>query len=221
LALAALALLGFQSTAWIFVIVGLASAYIVDSRYSMIAIVFVTAVSSLKYARKINRTNRGYVLAAFIAIMTVFVVSGGTGFVSDALQVNSDERGIGSGFTGRDDLNIAAIPQIFYSPFIGYGFRQRANYMAAHNGYLNTWLENGVFIGSALIINYVMKFLTGSFRILRTSKRQPDEAIVCAGILGACLFSSYFQGQLVNFGDPLAFVTMMSLTYHPQQRHRI
>ena len=138
----------------------------------------------------------------------------GDNFISDALELSNPNRGFGSGGSGRLDLYDKFWDQFADAVVIGYGFRARDMYMGAHNGILNTILENGIF-ASLILFSAIAVRMFELVKIFVADGRRSYAKFYLLGI-GACLFSSIFQPQLINFGDPLGVVFLLVLAAHPR-----
>lgn len=132
------------------------------------------------------------------------------------MALDDSERGLSSGFSGRDErwnLALATIPE---NP-LGIGFKRAIGDEAGHNGYLRLILEFGIPGGGLLIFLLACSLaIAGIDAIGLAGKSQQQHRFDCArfGGLGALLFGAFFQPQVFSLGDALA-VSFLLLLFKP------
>jgi O-antigen ligase len=140
--------------------------------------------------------------------------------VAGIFALDDPTRGVGSGFTGRDDEWRLAFDNIANDPF-GAGFKRtfadEEGRGIGHNGYIKVFLEFGI-LGGALInlavVGIVLRALFDATVFFRrdASRRR----LVCARAAGlaALAFASVFQPQIFNLGD-VHGISFMLLLFVP------
>ena len=198
-----------HSTRWLIYSLGLGFAVAVSSRSAGIAILIIMLVD---YTSGISRMTllRAFFITTFSALFLVAVFVW-FDWLTSWLELDSPDRGVGSGFTGRVEMMSAFLPQAIEKPILGYGFRQRENYQATHNGFLNFTLENGFIIAAAFVFVIFSALLTCVKRI-RDKNADSREPLILIGIFLAWGFNAFFEPQIVNFGDAFGVMTMFLLT---------
>jgi len=187
---------------------------IISSRYAMLSIFFIVLFNFIVDKRLDRAVARILIVVVAFSLLSMFFMVSGDNFISDALELSSPQRGFGSGGSGRLDLYENFWGQFADGVVIGYGFRARDMYMGAHNGILNTILENGVFASLILFAAITLRAFELVKIIVADGSRSYAKYYLFG--LGACLFSALFQPQLINFGDPLGVVFLLVLAAHPR-----
>lgn len=192
-----------------FFAVGVVTAYAVSSRYAMLG----QATMALFFiVRQSAAHPRKYVLATVVGLAAVIVAAAWRfDVILDIFAANTVDRGIGSGLTGRLDLQENFWTELLNEGLVGYGFRQREEYAGTHNGYLNVLLENGIIAGLGVIVYSISKAIALAYSAFKHLGSVLD-ASVAAGFLGFCV-GAYFQPQFINFGDPMGLGILMCLVY--------
>lgn len=184
---------------------GLAGALLVSSRYTMVTIA-VFAVAHVAFNPRIPRAAKwtmAYLSSGLVLVPQVW------NLISTALLLQDADRGIASGVSGRADLWLSFWPQFVTSPLIGFGFRSRSNYESVHNAYLGLLIENGLFVGTFIIIAILVQAAMACFSIIRGTRNMAVLACFCG--IPAVAAGAFFQPQIINFGDPmgLSFLFLM------------
>lgn len=135
------------------------------------------------------------------------------------MALDDSDRGLSSGFTGRDGLWYLAFETIPDNP-LGIGFKRAIGDEAGHNGYLRLILEFGV-PGGGLLLFLLACCLAASgldaFR--RTGKSWQQHRFDCArfGGLAAFAFAAFFQPQIFSLGDAFS-VCFALLLFKPRMK---
>lgn len=212
---AMLALIAFRKWALPLVAFCLYASFLVSSRYAMVGIVVGTAFYYLAILPTLSTKEKITLYMAGFLILGIVI--GRFDLISDVLQLESATRGLSSGMTGRSGIHL----QMFFSQIsdhylLGYGFRQRDSYFGAHNGYLNTLLENGIILGGICIAAILMKLANLTYSSLVNRGKRRDSLRERAGITAALLaisLATFFQPQLINFGDPMGATLILLMAY--------
>lgn len=133
------------------------------------------------------------------------------------LALDSPDRGLDSGFTGRDVQWSMAFEAIADAPF-GLGFKRPIVEDAGHNGYLR-WLEEFGVVGGGLMIasmisTVVIAVMDASLLSAADNRLYRLASARAAGLV-AMTFASFFQPQLFNLGD-MHGLTVMLLLFSPK-----
>jgi hypothetical protein len=185
-----------------------AAAVAVSSRYSIMIILICYSIAVCIYStRRFGLALTGSLLLIALPIIVAFV----SGYLFDVFELDDPNRGIGTGATGRAELNARFWDQFASNSGLGVGFRNRTGYEYTHNGYLNFALESGLLV-SAAFFGLIASCLYRSFAegIKNVGRNRTVSAI--ALLLMACALSAMFQPQLVNFGDAQGVIFIISLT---------
>jgi O-antigen ligase len=130
--------------------------------------------------------------------------------ISSTLALDDSYRGLGTGFTGRDIAWAEAWNIFLENPLFGVGYRAHERIMttqsSAHNGYLATLAELGLF-GSVII---AFGICTAFYKLIHmsTSLRR-----LCFPIVLSYLFLCFFERYLFNLGNPLSLLFTFSFIY--------
>ncbi len=196
---------------------------LVNSRYALLAcfaFVFIMYTLPLIRARDYGLRILLFSLGLGIIVVAVITTEPLWDIFDRLFALSSVERGIGSNLTGRVDSWHNFSAQYFQEPILGYGFRQRHEYMDTHNAYLNIILENGLisglFLGGIVLTGGRMlkASLTSDWRwCLDSSNRTRREYVSDFGfaVFVAVSISGIFQPQLINFGDSFGILVFLML----------
>ncbi|MFB1490694.1 MULTISPECIES: O-antigen ligase family protein [unclassified Thiocapsa] len=192
---------------WLLYAIAAFFAIVVSSRYAIIAI-FIIGI--FDYFTLIKLSLSRLFMTVFLAFIGfIFVVTVSDYILIDVLRLDDPNRGLGSGMTGRTDMMGNFWGQFVKHPLIGYGFRNRDEYITTHNGFLNFALENG-FFATCILAAVVYSGIYRSIRNFRTSRDSLQ--LMRFGFWSAWLTAGFFQPQIVNFGDAFALFTFFLLT---------
>ena len=185
-------------------------AAIVSSRFAVIGCIIALLVYEATCKPRLYR------LAALACAGGVLVLLF-SGQIADVLALSDPDRGLGSGFTGRDNEWSLALDSIARDPF-GVGFKRQPTDVAGHNGYLKTMIELGIPGGSIMIAAMLCIVVRAVFDAAvlsggRDADLQRFASARAAG-LAALTFASFFQPQIFNFGD-IHGISFMLLLFSP------
>jgi exopolysaccharide production protein ExoQ len=156
--------------------------------------------------------------AGMIAIVIAALVGGyfaaTSPYLQKLLQVNSEERGIASGATGRTDLWEKGLVSFTSDPtLVAFGGGLRSSEYSVigfltENSYITILLDSGALLGSALILF----FLIAPFAALRQSRASTEHPYTLM-LLPSCFFfllvNCVFVRYLVGLGNPTALYTLV------------
>jgi O-antigen ligase len=201
------------------ILVALLIAYIVDSRYALATVLILFFGDFL--LNFIWTKPRTLIAIGSVIVLTIVVVYLQTSnhFFTEAFAIYDQDRGLSSGFTGRDYNWSFFLPQLSEHPFFGYGFRNRLAFIGPHNGFMQYILENGLVISipflSALFFILISNISAFS-RSLSDRAFQAHEGRVVLLTLLAIFFGANIQPQLLSFGDEFGPLTLLIILYRPE-----
>lgn len=189
-------------------------AALISSRYSLFGCLIAALVDLGTFYKLKLRT------ALLLAVSTCALIFLAQEY-SDVLMISDADRGIGSGFSGRDSLWTSALDLIANDP-LGAGYKRGDPFLSGHNGFLKLIVEFGV-IGGIVLIAAVLA-LTSSAIVKAYSLSQVDPllrrfASARAAGLAAFAFAAFFQPQLFNLGDAMG-ISIILLVFGPDTDSR-
>jgi len=216
---------------WIGLLAGLPFILMVTSRSGLLAVgVFATAYLALNLG-----IRRFLPFAVLGAVVLVAVILSGRGMggkqdlvISKILMLDSAERGLQSGLTGRTDRWKEGFQTFRKSPVIGHGFRTRRNISieskSAHNGYINLALDSGllgiILVGAAFTTDFFRR-LSSIVKVRRMLGNQkiPDaiadrynvSCLACAAYLTMALYW-ISEPNYLNLGTPWVVLFFLLIT---------
>lgn len=234
MALVGLALAYFsskQSIRALATIMSIGGILLVNSRGSLLAlVVFLLTfyVLSLWHRHKrillITSTLALTILLAYMALALVFSKALLQPLL-DALAIFDDQRGFGSGFTGRASEWSVGIDNILANPF-GYGFKgdKGGGFLeveSAHNGYLNLMLDVGVF-GFVAFLTYIAQVFRQKWLYIRKTRAKSPQNIdamnsqvVALSFATSTLMLWMLEPLYLNIGAEYSVVFILLLCARP------
>jgi hypothetical protein len=185
---------------------------LVSSRYALIGC--ITAI--VLYEMTFNPLRPAKIPVLVIALVAAIVF---WPHIISIMALDDSDRGLSSGFSGRDARWQLARDMIIDHPF-GVGFKRALVEESGHNGYLKLIVEFGIPGGGLLILLLAYNLVIAGIDAIRPAgKTRQQHRFDCArfGGLGALLFGAFFQPQVFNVGDTFA-VSMLLLLFRPRTR---
>ena len=136
-----------------------------------------------------------------------------TPIIDDFLDLNTSDRGIASGASGRIYAWMDTIRLFEENPVFGVGFRAHEHLLAigtsSHNGYLAILAEIGLF--GFLSVMYLV--LSGEFLLWRKAYKQEDKYThsILFGLSLGYLFLAIFERFLINVGNPTSLLFLLGI----------
>lgn len=147
----------------------------------------------------------GLVAVCVLLLVSPSAMSRASDFVANQIfMANNPNRGLGSGFVGRDETWAVAVKDIIASPIAGKGMQQSGQTLLGlpiHNGYLKNLAEFGVPFG--LVLNLML--IVGTFWAFRQDRR-------LGFVMLACHIEYFFAPRNVNLS---VFPLMMWIAILP------
>jgi O-antigen ligase len=193
---------------------GVATIVAASSRENLLSLASALFVVMALYLLEINRYRLLAVLAVSSAVLVLsavlldpYIVNAIDYLKSDILLLDSQRRGLNSGFTGRTEVWIAAVNVWLKSPLLGVGFRQHESFMpemlAAHNAYLAMLADTGL-VGLIFYLVLLISSLCASFGIQDQRTRRFSMAVIVAYIV-----SGFFDRRTIDGGNPYSLFFLM------------
>lgn len=184
-----------------------------SSREHELALAVVVLVVAALYFEDLNRSRLATVLVASgitLIIAAVFldpyIVSAIRYISSDVLLVDSPDRGIDSGFTGRTGVWAATLDVWMKSPLFGVGFREHERFLdgvPAHNAYLAMLADTGL-VGLFVYVVLLISSLLASWGMKDPRTRR----FVLTTIVGYIVIG-FFDRRAINAGNPYGLLILM------------
>lgn len=147
------------------------------------------------------------VLVAAALLLDPYILDAIAYVKSDILLLGNAQRGLGSGFSGRNEVWAAAIGVWLRSPLLGIGFRQHERFMPegleAHNSYLAMLADTGIL---GLVV--YLALLIGSLAAAWGIRDQRTRRFVLAVIVGY-MVSGLFDRRTIDPGNPYSLFFLM------------
>jgi len=225
------ATLGIERAIWRAVILalGLVLCTAVSSRSGLLGVISAYASAELFRFIASERRHRFSTIAAYAGI-AVLLLSGIllysfhpadiVDFILDkVLLINDDERGLGTGATGRLEIWQAAFDLWLDHPLVGVGYQQSSAYIGfglyAHNMILVILGDLGLFGLAGFLLFSVMA--AWNARALWRSGQRLTATYVTTMLIVYFIYG-VFEGRAVNAGNPLSaaffLVTFASCGVH-------
>lgn len=192
---------------------GLATILQASSREHLLALAVVLLIITALYVREINRSRLWAVLVGSCVILLLAAllldpyILDAIRYVShDVLLVDSPDRGIDSGFTGRTTIWAETFDLWLKFPLFGIGFRQHEQFLAgapAHNAYLAMLADTGL-LGLIVYLVLLITSLVASWGI----QDQRTRRFVMTAIVGYIVIG-FFDRRTINAGNPYGVFFLM------------
>jgi O-antigen ligase len=203
---------------------GLFTMYAASSRSSMVGFVVTATVIALLHVRELKSRRFMVVFGGTAVALALAVVLAPylrnivPAVLEDVLKLDDPYRGLGQGFTGRDQIWQATVDLWLNSPVFGLGFRQHEQYLlfgiSAHNAYLAMLADTGIFG----LIWYVV-FLVGSGRAAFQIPDRRTRDLAVAVIISYAVIG-FFERRAINGGNPMSILFLM-LCFHAMAQRDI
>ena len=193
--------------------VGVETILLASSREHLLALAVVLAVSVVLYFRGMTRVRLGVVLAGSCVTLVLFAVLLDP-YITDAIRyvghdillVDSPDRGVDSGFTGRSTIWAETLNLWMKHPLVGVGFRQHELFLSgapAHSAYLAMLADTGL-VGFIWYLILLIRSLVASWHIEDERTRR----FVVAAIVGYIIVG-FFDRRTINTGNPYGLLFLI------------
>jgi hypothetical protein len=182
----------------------------VQARASLLAVLVVVGGVEAwgqrgMFTRMLAIGAAGLVAVCLVVLVSPSAMTRASDFVANQVfMANNPNRGLGSGFVGRDETWAVAIRDVSANPVSGKGMQQSGQTLLGlpiHNGYLKNFAEFGVIFGLALNLMLIL----GTFWAFRQDRR-------LGFVMLACHVEYFFAPRNVNLS---VFPLMMWLAILP------
>jgi O-antigen ligase len=194
-------------------IAGTATILEASSRESLLALAGAAAVVLILQLREMNlpRLSIWLVGSCVTLILTAllfdpYILNAISYFSSDVLLLNNQERGIGSGLSGRLGVWSETIDLWMKSPVFGIGFRRHEQFLEgapAHNAFLAMLADTGL-VGLFWYLVLLLGSLVAAWRIGDPRTRRYIIAMIVAYII-----SGFFDRRTINGGNPYSLFFLL------------
>lgn len=198
-------------------VVGAATILQASSREHLLALAVILLVMAVLYFRTMNSSRLSTALVGSCVTLILaalmfdpYILDAFAYINHDILLLDSHNRGIDSGFTGRTGVWGETFDLWLKSPFLGIGFRQHEQFLAgtpAHNGYLAMLADTGV-LGLAVYLVLLISSLIASWDIQDPRTRR----FVVAAIVGYIVIG-FFDRRAINAGNPYGVLILMCCSF--------
>jgi O-antigen ligase len=188
-----------------------------SSRSSMVGLAAAMGVLAIRYAATLRR-ERLVTVIGFGAVLLLAGLAASSmigkalpALFSDIMKLDDPYRGVGQGFSGRNELWQAAIDLWFKSPLFGVGYRQHEAFLpaqySAHNSYLAMLADTGIF-GLLWYLLLIGLSLIAAWSV----KDARTRSMILAGIVSYAVIG-FFERRAINGGNPVSILFLMSCFY--------
>jgi exopolysaccharide production protein ExoQ len=188
----------------------LAVMIVASARGGLLAVALVLAVYM---ANELTRGKRSiayvFVIGAAVLILSVIFWSNITSYATEMLDLDSEQRGLDSGGTGRFEIwgnGLNFIAGRSWEIFIGSGLRTAGQMgFPVESSYINLAIESGIFIAPIILIT-----LLGV--LLRSYRKQAHGSIfhrLAFYTLLFAIFQSIFNRYLIAIGNPFSLFLLV------------
>ncbi|WP_363349455.1 O-antigen ligase family protein [Methylocystis echinoides] len=185
-----------------------------SSRASFLALALAVAIASLANLKRIGaKVIGGTIALAFIVVL--LKTQSLFDYLSEIFELSSEQRGIGSGGSGRLELWQMALDRLFSDPiqlFLGGGLRSSSYELLGfntENSYLTIMLDSGILVGTVLIFS-ICRLISRLWRQIRAP--QGREWRLYTGVLMLITYTvaeSVFNRYLIAIGNPLSVLFLL------------
>lgn len=197
-------------------VLSIAAVFAASARGGLVALIFSSIVMAALYWKRIvgPRPRLTILIIALLLIVLALSWNHIIDYLVTILELNSKERGISSGGTGRITRWLASLGIIEDGRlrlFIGTGLRtintDTFGFRSTENSYLNIAIESGLFVLAAT----VALFFGGAFRLYQRSRLDPDPVwpFMTWLLLYVCI-QSLFNRYLLAIGNSLSFYVLLT-----------
>ncbi len=207
------------------IVIGCWTMYEASSRSSMVGLAVAVLTILIRAARELRGTRLYLALTgvAACALLTAVFWSSldAATFViaNDVLKLNDTNRGLDSGFSGREGVWDNTIQLWLEHPVFGVGFRQHEQILdyPSHNGYLAMLADTGVF-GFFVYCALLVSSFAAAWRA-----NEPATRNVLIATIVAYAVMSLFERRAINTGNPFGFLIVMAcfVALGLKARHRL
>ena len=194
-------------------VVGAATILQASSREDLLALAIILPLMMILSFRTMIRPRLLAVLVGscvsliLVAVLFDPYILNGVRYVNhDVLYLDSPDRGIDSGFTGRTGIWGETLDLWMKAPLLGIGYRQHEHFLAgapAHNAYLAMLADTGL-LGLVVYAVLLVWSLVASWSI----RDQRTRRFVLAGIVGYIIMG-FFDRRTINAGNPYGVLILM------------
>jgi O-antigen ligase len=189
----------------------LLTLYDASSRASMVSLAFAGVLFFWYWLVHSHHGHiRWRVAATVVGVSACTLVISFPDLLENMLWINDPRRGLGSGFTGRDQAWSEAIDVWRSAPILGVGFRKHEELMvvsgvSAHNAYLAMLADTGI-VGLSVYVMFIAQSVMAAMSRIGSNKLRYLilAAIVSYAVLG------FFERRALNTGNAFSIFFIMA-----------
>lgn len=183
-----------------------------SSREHIVALVAILMVVAALHLKDVNRPRllalmavSCVVLVAATVLFDPYVLNAINYIDTNVLLLNSPQRGLDSGFTGRTDVWAWTIELWLKSPLLGVGFRRHEQFILvpAHNAYLAMLADTGI-LGLLIFLFLLVASLGAAWGM-----RDPRTRRFVMSVLVGYVVIGFFDRRTINGGNPYSLFFLM------------
>jgi O-antigen ligase len=203
----------FELIAFATFVAGVATILLASSREHLLAVFVSLLIAAALYYREMNRTHLMTLLVGLCVVLIgaellldPYILKAINYVGSDILFLNSRDRGIGSGFTGRTQIWTETFDLWLKSPIFGFGYRQHERFLSgapAHSAYLAVLADTGLL---GLIVYLVL--LIGSLKAAWGIRDGRTRRFVVTTIVSYIIIG-FFDRRTIDAGNPCSLFFLM------------
>jgi O-antigen ligase len=193
-------------------LIGCWTMYEASSRGSMLGFAVGAGIVLIRSALELRGTRLYLALAGLAAcglLLTAFwsslhIATADIG--NSVLKLNDPNRGLDTGFSGREGIWTATLQIWLDHPVLGVGFREHEQILdfPSHNGYLAILADLGI-VGFSIYCALLASSLVASWRVGERATRN-----LAIATIASYAVMSLFEDRAINTGNPFGFLMMMT-----------
>lgn len=204
--------------------VGLVTIYLTGSRAAALGALIAIAVGLFHRLKSADKAVQFFTIFIMILAVPAFIFYNFEAlydFANSFFLWDDPHRGVRSGMSGRLYTWAMMVDLIRDNWFLGVGFRAHGEFIkasSAHNGYLATMAEIGIF-GFGAIFLFIVYRQANLLRHWYRKSSSPLINVLFAMSLGYLLIA-VFERYLINVGNPVSLIFLIALFRRfPRQKH--
>jgi O-antigen ligase len=191
---------------------GAVTIFAASSREHILALAIILPVIIVLHLREIKGSRLWAVLAGLCASLIIgtllfdpYILDAIRYVNQNVLLIDSPDRGLNSGFTGRTAIWSEAFDLWLKAPLLGIGFRQHERFLLvpAHNAYLAMLADTGL-LGLILYLVLLIGSLVASWGI----EDQRTRRFVVTALVGYVVVG-FFDRRAINTGNPYGLLFLI------------
>ena len=190
----------------------LLTIYDASSRSSMVGLAFAGVLFGWYWLVHSHHGHISWRVAATVVGVSActYLVISFSDLLENMLYINDPQRGLGSGFTGRDEAWSEAIDLWLSAPILGVGFRKHEELMvvtrlSSHNGYLAMLADTGI-VGLSVYVMFIVQSVIAAMSRIGSNKLR----YLILGAIVSYATSALFERRALNTGNAFSIFFIMA-----------